>query len=204
MTLRYVALGDAYTIGTSVSQGERWPNRLVTAVGRGLDGTPRLELVANLAANGRTSGDVLRGQLPLLDPLAAGFVTLQIGVNDVVQGISSDRYQGHVSAALDALLVRLPAGRLLTVTTPDYTLTAAGADYGDPVSQRAGIVRINTILEELAADRGIAFVDIFDLSQRVAGDRSLIAHDGLHPSARQYDLWVERIEPVVARLLQGD
>jgi hypothetical protein len=38
-------------------------------------------------------------------------VTLQIGVNDVVQGISSDRYQDHISAALDALLVRLPAGR---------------------------------------------------------------------------------------------
>jgi acyl-CoA thioesterase-1 len=203
MTLRYVALGDSYTIGTSVAQGERWPNRLVTAVGRGLDGTPRLKLVANLAANGRTSGDVLRGQLPLLDTLAPGFVTLQIGVNDVVQGVSSDRYQDNVSAALDTLLTRLPAGRLLAVTTPDYTLTAAGADYGDPVSQQAGIVRTNAILADLAARRGIALVDIFDLSQRVAGDRSLVARDGLHPSATQYGLWVERIEPVVLRLLNG-
>lgn len=62
-------------------------------------------------------------------------MTLQIGVNDVVQGVSSDRYQDNVSAALNTLLTRLPAGRLLAVTTPDYTLTAAGADYGDPVSQ---------------------------------------------------------------------
>jgi hypothetical protein len=68
------------------------------------------------------------------------------GVNDVVQGVSSNRYQDNVSAALDALLTRLPAGRLLTVTTPDYALTAAGADHGDPVSPQAGIVRINTIL----------------------------------------------------------
>jgi acyl-CoA thioesterase-1 len=203
MTLRYVALGDSYTIGTSVAQGERWPNRLVTALGRGLDSTPRLKLVANLAANGRTSVDVLRGQLPLLDTLAPGFVTLQIGVNDVVQGVSSDRYQDNVSAALDTLLTRLPVGRLLAVTTPDYTLTAAGANYGDPVSQQAGIVRINAILADLAARRGIALVDIFDLSQRVAGDRSLVARDGLHPSATQYGLWVERIEPVVLRLLNG-
>jgi lysophospholipase L1-like esterase len=130
-------------------------------------------------------------------------VTLQIGVNDVDQGVSSDRYQDNVSAALDTLLTRLPAGRLLAVTTPGYTLTAAGADYGDPVSHQAGIVRINAILADLAARRGIALVDIFDLSQRVAGDRSLVARDGLQPSATQYRLWVKRIEPVVVRLLNG-
>ena len=28
-----------------------------------------------------------------------------------------------------------------------------------------------------------------------------VANDGLHPSGRQYGLWVERIGPVVARLL---
>ena len=75
--------------------------------------------------------------------------------------------------------------------------------YGDPVSQQAGIVRINAILADLAARRGIALVDIFDLSQRVADDRSLVARNGLHPSATQYGLWVERIEPVVLRLLNG-
>jgi lysophospholipase L1-like esterase len=31
----------------------------------------------------------------------------------------------------------------------------------------------------------------------------LIANDGLHPSGRQYGLWVERIAPVAARLLDG-
>ena len=58
MTLRYVALGDSYTIGTSVAARERWPDTLVRALGADADGTTRLELVANLAANGRTSGDL--------------------------------------------------------------------------------------------------------------------------------------------------
>jgi lysophospholipase L1-like esterase len=57
-------------------------------------------------------------------------------------------------------------------------------------------------MARLAGERGIAFVDTFDLSLRAAGDRSLVADDGLHPSGAQYALWVERILPVVERLLR--
>ncbi len=37
-----------------------------------------------------------------------------------------------------------------------------------------------------SAERGIAHVDIFDLSLEAAHDRSLVADDGLHPSGAQY------------------
>jgi lysophospholipase L1-like esterase len=53
----------------------------------------------------------------------------------------------------------------------------------------------------MAHDRGVTLIDIFDLSQRAALDRSLVASDGLHPSGTQYALWVERIAPTVGRLL---
>ncbi len=201
MTLRYVALGDSYTIGTSVNPDQRWPDRLVATLGATADGRPRLELVANLAVNGAASDDVRGGQLPRLEALRPDFVSLLVGVNDVVRRVSAPRSEATVAAIFDGLLARLPADRLLAVTTPDYTVTPAGADYGDPASQRAGIVRSNATFSELATSRGIAVVDIFDLSQRAAHDRSLVAHDGLHPSASQYDLWVARIAPVILRLL---
>jgi len=44
-------------------------------------------------------------------------------------------------------------------------------------------------------------VDIFDVSRLAREDRTLVANDGLHPSGQQYGLWVERIAPVVARLI---
>ena len=201
MTLRYVALGDSYTIGISVERDETWPSRLVATLEAGPDGSPALELVANLAANGRTSGDVRRDQLPRLAGFEPGFVSLLIGVNDVVQGVPAGRYRENVAAILEDLLARLPAGRLLVVTTPDYTRTPAGARFGDPASQRARIVEVNALMTELATSRGIAIVDIFDLSERVTVDSGLLARDGLHPSGRQYDLWVERIRPVVDRAL---
>ncbi len=166
-------------------------------------GDPPLELVGNLAVNGRTSADVIRGQLPRLWPLSPEFATVLIGVNDVVQGVSLDVYRRNVATILDALLARLAADRLLTVSTPDYTVTPQGAAYGDPTSQSAAIRAVNAVLAEESAGRSIAHVDIHDLSLRASDDRSLVADDGLHPSGRQYALWVDRIAAVVMPLLGG-
>ena len=88
----------------------------------------------------------------------------------------------------------------MTVAIPDYTVTPAGADYGNPALRHAGIVAANGVMARLPTDRGIALVDIFDLSERAAFDRGAVGRDGLHPSGAQY-AWVERILPVVARLI---
>lgn len=197
--LRYVALGDSYTIGTATrAEGERWPNQLVERLG---PQAPTLQLVANLGVNGFTSRDVIEVELPRLDELRAEFASLLIGVNDVVQGVSEAMFRGNVVLILDELRRRLAAERIVTVATPDYTVTPQGASYGDPAEQSAAIRRNNDILREIATARGIANVDIHDLSLRARDDRALVADDGLHPSGRQYALWVERIGPVVQGLL---
>jgi acyl-CoA thioesterase-1 len=126
-----------------------------------------------------------------------------IGVNDVVQGVPLEAYGANVGAILDALLVRLGPTRIVTVATPDYTVTPAAVDYGDPLARHDGIVVVNATMSRLARERGVAFVDTFDLSLRAADDRSLIASDGLHPSGVQYGLWVERIAPVVEGLIRS-
>jgi lysophospholipase L1-like esterase len=197
-----VALGDSYTIGTSVEAPESFPDQLVAALGA-LGREPALRLVANLGVNGYTSDDLIREELPALDDLEPEFVTLLIGVNDVVQGVPLERYEANAVTILDALRARLPADRIVVVAIPDYTVTPAGAAYGDPRVQHDAIVASNAVVQRLAEERGIAFVDIFDLSLRAADDRSLVAGDGLHPSGAQYGLWVERIVPVVRRLLDS-
>ena len=193
--LRYVALGDSYTIGTSVGERERWPNQLVAL-------EPSLELVANLAVNGFTSRDVIEVELPRLDALGPEFITVLIGVNDVVQGVPAETYRRNVVRVLEDAVERVGAKRVLVVTTPDYTVTPSGADYGDPAQQAAGIRENNAIITEVARALGIAVVDIHDISLEAATDRSLVAYDGLHPSGAQYARWVERILPSVATLLE--
>ena len=194
--MRYIALGDSYTIGTSVDPVERFPDQLTRRI-------PELELVANLGVNGYTTADLIRDELPALTGLAPGFVTLLIGVNDIVQDIPSATYEANVVKILDVLLAAVPVDRLVIVSIPDYTVTPAGADYGDPSAKSAAIVDANAIMERLAGERSVPFVDIFDISLGAASDPSLVAADGLHPSGRQYAMWVARIAPVVAGLL-GD
>jgi lysophospholipase L1-like esterase len=160
-----------------------------------------LRLTANLAVNGATSRDVIERQLPRFAALRPGFGSLLVGVNDVVQGVPSETFMANVASVLDALLATLPPRRIVVVSTPDYTVTPEGASYGDPLERRRTIVAFNGILADAAGDRGIAFVEIFDLSQLARDDPSLFAADGLHPSGAQYRLWVDRIAPVVEELL---
>ena len=193
--LRYVALGDSYTIGTSVSSAESWPSQLVARVAD-------LELVANLGVNGYSTDDLIVGALPKVGGLEPEFVTLLVGVNDVVRGMPEQRYAANLVLILDELLGQLPADRILCVATPDYTVTPQGAAFGSPDEQRAGIVRFNRRLGELCEARGIRFMpEIFEISEAAATDRSLVADDGLHPSGAQYALWVDAIQPVVEDLL---
>jgi lysophospholipase L1-like esterase len=199
-TVRYVAIGDSYTIGEGVTTRERWPNQLVHMLGPAWG----LELVANLAFTGATTAAVIYEQLDVLASERPGFVTLLIGVNDVVQGVPPATYRSNAERILEALLARLPPNRIITVATPDYTVTPRGASFGDPRQQSAAIAANNVTLKALAEASGIVFVEIFDISLRAASDRALVADDGLHPSGAQYALWVDRIELAVRALLTAD
>jgi lysophospholipase L1-like esterase len=194
--LRYVALGDSYTVGTSVAAAEAWPTQLVDRLGG------RLNLIANLGVNGYSSADLIADELPRLADLRPEFVSVQIGVNDVVRGVPESVYAANVDAILDELLEGLPADRIVAVATPDYTVTPMGASFGSSAQQSAAIARFNDVLSEAAEARGILFVpDVYAISQAAATDRSLVARDGLHPSGAQYARWVDAIAPVVESLL---
>jgi lysophospholipase L1-like esterase len=194
-----VALGDSYTIGTSTrNPAERWPDQLVARLG---PEPATLDLVANLGVNGFTSRDVMEVELPQLDALRAEFASLLVGVNDVVQGVPEATFRTNAAAILDDLRRRLAPDRIVVVSTPDYTVTPQGAAYGDPAVQSVAIRRYNEIIRQLADVRGVPWIDIYDVSLRAHDDRALVADDGLHPSGAHYALWVDRIEPVISRLI---
>ena len=151
--IRYVALGDSYTIGTSVSERDRWPNQLVARLRPDIE----LDLVANLGINGYTSVDLIDDELPQLVRLLPGFVTLLIGVNDVVQRVPEHVYSANVADILDTLIAAVGSDRVVVVSAPDYTLTPQGGAFGDPDQQPHEIARFNEVMartvQRLAAIR---------------------------------------------------
>lgn len=197
-SIRYVALGDSYTIGTGIHGSDAWPNQLVKSLANGVP----LQLVANLAVNGYTSDDLIRAELPALADLEPDFVSILIGVNDVVRDVPMERYRANVAQILGGVLGVVPHDRVVIVSTPDYTRTPRGADFGSPEQQRAAIEQVNAIMAAAAAERGIAFVDISSIADQAGTDSTLVATDLLHPSAVQYARWVELIAPVVENLFE--
>ena len=89
-TIRYVALGDSYTIGTGALPEESWPAVLTRHLKS--DGVA-VDLIANLGRNGWTTQDVLQYQLPVYKTLKPDFASLLIGVNDWVQGVDAKIFQ---------------------------------------------------------------------------------------------------------------
>ena len=54
--IKYLALGDSYTIGESVKENERWPNQLVSRLEKKFNYSVKLQIVAK---TGYTTGELL-------------------------------------------------------------------------------------------------------------------------------------------------
>ena len=128
--------------------------------------------------------------MKLIPKLKPDFVTILIGVNDYVQGVDSQTFQHNLEYIVTTVQRQLPKpGNVLMVTIPDYGKTPTGAQFGSPASSEAGIRDFNQIIINAAAKHKVPVADIFEVSQKVSADPSLIARDGLHPSGKQYTDW---------------
>src|ERR1043165_2204670 len=185
--VRYAAIGDSYSIGEGASPTESWPAVLTRDL-KAKDVS--VELVANPSVTGWTTVDAIQRELPVFIDSKPDFATLQIGVNDWVQGVDERIFRQRLTFLIDRMLKILPnKNRLLVVNIPDFGVTPTGARYARGRNIADGIAAFNRIIGQECKQRGLKVVDIFRLSKEMGGDRSLIAKDGLHPSAREYAKW---------------
>ena len=199
--IRYVAIGDSYSIGEGATPNESWPAILTRHLNEnGL----HVDLVANPSVTGWTTQQAIDRELPIFVQSKPTFATLQIGVNDWVQGVDEKTFRKRFTFLLDEMLALLPdKKRLLIVTIPDFGVTPTGGRYARGRNISEGLTRFNEIINEEAKKRGLKVVDVFPLSQWVKNDPSLVGPDGLHPSAKEYAEWEKIIFPAALDLLKG-
>ena len=197
--IRYAVIGDSYSIGEGASLNESWPAVLTQRLNaQGL----QIDLVANPSRTGWTTQQAIDHELPVFVAAKPDFATLQIGVNDWVQGIDAETFRKHFALLADQMLKVLPnKNRLLVVTIPDFGVTPTGPRYARGRDISAGISQFNAVLTGEAARRGLRVVDVFPISKKMGTDAALVAADGLHPSAKEYSEWEKIIFPAALELL---
>lgn len=195
--IRYVALGDSYTIGEGASEEESWPTLLTKHLQK--DGVD-IELIANPSVTGWTTQRVIDDELPIYESSRPTFATLLIGVNDWVQGVPPEDFRKNLIVILVRMQAALPdKSKLIVLTIPDFSVTPVGKQFSNGRDIAKGIAQYNQIIQEEANKRGLPVVDIYPLTQQMKGDQ--ISSDGLHPSAKEYALWEKEVYPVAKKMV---
>jgi len=195
--IRILALGDSYTIGESVPASARWPVRLAAMLrARGLAvAEPTI-----VAKTGWTTDELSAGIDAARPQGQFDLVTLLIGVNNQYRGRPADEYRDQFRALL-ARAVGFAGGRasrVIVVSIPDWGVTpfAKGRD-ANQIAREIDV--FNAINRAEAAQAGARYVDVTALTRLV--DASLVAEDGLHPSAKAYEQWARVTLDVAVKAL---
>lgn len=156
--LRIGVIGDSYSNGEGVGLAGSWPAQLARRLGA--------TVVVNPSVTGWTSQQALDEELPELARARPQVATVQIGVNDLVQGVAPEAFRANLRRLLGEV-ERIVGGptRMLAVTIPDFSRKPAGAGFGDPAAVSAGLRAFNRIVREEAGRRRIAVADVFSASR---------------------------------------
>ena len=199
-TLSYLALGDSYTIGEAEPLALSFPYQLTGALNMH---SFKVGVPTIIAITGWTTDDLINAIAQSgITAKKFSFVTLLIGVNDQYQGLSEDNYKIKFVQLLDTAIgfANGDASRVFVLSIPDYGVTPFANGQDSVIGPQ--IDQFNAINKAESLTAGVNYLDITAISRMAAYDPTLIAHDGLHPSAKMYRLWVQQLEPMVAAQLK--
>src|SRR5574341_851295 len=188
----YLALGDSYTIGESVSESQRWPNQLAKL----LEEHDIQTEVTIIARTGWTTDELWHGmQAAKLEP-PYDLVSLLIGVNNQYRGYDINEYREQFVFLLNKAIEYAGGepNRVVVLSIPDWGVTpfASGRDRAQIAEE---INTFNSVNHQESDKAGVHYVDVTLGSRKAGNDISLIASDGLHPSGKMYSEWARLAYP---------
>jgi len=193
--MRFLALGDSYTIGEGVAEAERWPVQLAQALG--------IDAPEIIARTGWTTDELAAAMAPHAFRPPYDLVTLLIGVNNQYRGRDIANYRDEFGALLERA-IELAGGepqRVIVVSIPDWGVTRFGRESGRDAAQIAREIDLyNAANADISHSAQVHYVDVTAFS-RV--DPALVVDDGLHPNAAAYKRWSDAIFPAAKQSLTG-
>ncbi len=184
-SIRYLALGDSYTIGTGLEDEAQ--NFASLLAGRLKEETAIDVALVNLGVNGYTTTDLIREELPVARSVRPELVTVLIGANDIVQRSDEATYRGRLQQIYQAIQeLGVPAARVLAISIPDFSPLPGAAPFGSARDLCARVDGFNDVARSEAADHEFLYADITQISREANSGHNWIAGDGLHPGPTQH------------------
>jgi lysophospholipase L1-like esterase len=192
--LKYLALGDSYTIGESVSPNERWSAQLVDSLKvKGI----REASLRIIATTGWRTDDLMNAIQKANITEKYNLVSLLIGVNNQYQGRPIDVYKIEFEQLLKKA-IELADGKkenVFVVSIPDYAYTPFGQQRPNNEQISIQLDAFNEANKTITEKYGIVYFNITPISRQGLSVPSLVANDALHPSGKMYSEWVKLMLP---------
>ena len=194
----YLALGDSYTIGTSIAFPDNFPNQLVDSLFSKTGDSVEVKIVAQ---NGWRTDDLHRGikRTDLEDKY--DLVSLLIGVNNQYQGLPLADFEKDFRSLVDTAIKYAGGDKsnIFVVSIPNYGYTPFGADKKEEIT--SDLEKFNASSKTICEELGIDFYNITEISLEAETNAEFRATDDLHPSATQYAAWVDSfLDRVIKKL----
>lgn len=195
----WLALGDSYTIGQSVTAAERFAAQTANLLKQ--QGINMLE-PNYIATTGWTTIN-LSNAIPAGQPANYDVVSLLIGVNDQYQTHDTTGYRQRFTNLLSRA-IQLAKGKkdhVFVLSIPDYSVTPF-ASGSDTARIRMEIDWFNAINKNVTESFNCHYLDITPSTREAKNNSALLAADGLHPSGLEYKRWANRLAPMMLPVLQ--
>ena len=199
LVFRYLALGDSYTIGESVSAENRWPNQLAQLLE-----TEGVQVEVTMIARTGWTVNELWEEIQANPPEGTyDLVSLLIGVNDQYRGYPLDGYREDFRHLLGKAIEYAgdDPDKIVVLSIPDWGFTPFAANR-DTEAISKQIDKFNAVNLEETRSVGAHYVDVTIISRMAMDDFDLITGDRLHPSGKMYAMWAEKVLPVVKEILK--
>lgn len=188
--LKYLALGDSYTIGEGEKAENSYPMQVVELLEReGISFTT----TKVIAKTGWTSGELLEAvEKENITPNAFDFASLLIGVNNQYKGLPLEQFKADLVTLIEITLsfVGHQKDNLVLISIPDWGVTSFGQSGIRPTDQISKeIDAYNEVVSQEALRYGLPFIDITDSYRSNGGISENMVADGLHPSRFIYRDW---------------
>ncbi|MEI9944855.1 MAG: SGNH/GDSL hydrolase family protein [Chitinophagaceae bacterium] len=191
----YLALGDSYTIGEQVSTKENFPNQTTALLEKdGFDFKP----ATIIAKTGWTTDELDKAIKQSKLQSRYDFVTLLIGVNNQYRGKKVADYIPEFEALLKQAIrfAGNDTSHVIVLSIPDWGATPF-ANAGDRNKITVEIDEYNAANKLIALKYHVHYIDITPGSREASNDPSLVTTDGLHPSAKEYSRWAEKVADAI-------